>query len=288
MRQSGRVRAELNHEPPVDSRIATLAVLYLWPALSQQKSFCSGVQAMPLTSTAALVRELAPQGMLRAGINLSNFLLVTGRAPNGDPQGIAPDMAAEIATRLGVPLKLIPYESPGKLADAVADWDVGLIGAEPARAAEITFTAAYLEIEATYLLPADSKIRSMEEVDRKGVRIAVAARSAYDLYLSRTIQNAELMHAAGLDASYELFVREKLDALAGLRPRLAKDVQKLPGARLLEGRFTAVQQAVGTPKARIASAAFLAAFVEEAKASGLVARLIERHGVQGVNVAPAA
>jgi polar amino acid transport system substrate-binding protein len=243
---------------------------------------------MPVTPAAALVNELAPTGVLRAGINLSNFLLVSGRAPNGDPQGIAPDMAGEIAARLGVPLKLMAYESPGKLADAVADWDVGLIGAEPARAAEIAFSAAYLEIDATYLVPAGSTIRSIEEVDRNDVRIAVAARSAYDLYLSRTIRNAELVHAAGLDASYELFVREKLDALAGLRPRLAKDVQKLPGAQVLEGRFTAVQQAVGTPRARVAGAAFLAAFVEEAKASGLVARLIERHGVRGVNVAPLA
>ena len=243
---------------------------------------------MAIAPSPAVVTELAPNGVLRAGINLSNFLLVTGRAANGDPQGIAPDMAGEIAARLKVPLQLIPYESPGKLADAVADWDVGLIGAEPARAEQIAFSAAYLEIEATYLVPADSKIRSVEEIDRKGVRIAVAARSAYDLYLSRSIENAELVHANGLDASYELFVREKLDALAGLRPRLVKDVQNLPGARVLEGRFTAVQQAVGTPKTRVASAAFLAAFIEEAKTSGLVARLIERHGVQGVSVAPAA
>jgi polar amino acid transport system substrate-binding protein len=243
---------------------------------------------MAVTPNPAVVAELAPKGVLRAGINLSNFLLVTARAANGDPQGIAPDMAGEIAARLKVPLQLIPYESPGKLADAVADWDVGLIGAEPARAAQIAFTAAYLEIEATYLVPADSKIRSIEEIDRKGVRIAIAERSAYDLFLSRTISNATLVHATGLDGSYDLFVREKLDALAGLRPRLVKDVQKLPGARVLEGRFTAVQQAVGTPKTRVASAAFLAAFIEEAKASGLVARLIERHGVQGVNVAAAA
>jgi polar amino acid transport system substrate-binding protein len=180
---------------------------------------------------------------------------------------------------------LIPYESPGKLADAVADWDVGLIGAEPARAEQITFTAAYLEIDATYLVPAGSNIASIGEVDRPGMRIAVAARSAYDLYLTRTIKHAKLEHAAGLDASFELFVNEKLDALAGLRPKLVKDVQKLPGARVLDGRFTAVQQAVGTPKPRAASAAFLAAFVEEAKTSGLVARLIQRHGVQGVNVA---
>ena len=241
---------------------------------------------MAVTPTPAVVAELAPNGVLRAGINLSNFLLVTGRAANGDPQGIAPDLAGEIAARLGMPLKLIAYESPGKLADAVADWDVGLIGAEPARAEQITFTAAYLEIEATYLVPAGSNIRSIEEVDRKGVRIAVAARSAYDLYLSRSLKNAELVRANGLDGSYELFVREKLDALAGLRPRLTQDVEKLPGARILDGRFTAVQQAVGTPKARAARAGFLAAFIEEAKTSGLVARLIDRHGVKGVNVAP--
>jgi len=243
---------------------------------------------MPVTPSPAVVAELAPSGVLRAGINLSNFLLVTGRGANGDPQGVAPDMAGEIAARLGVPLKLLPYQNPGKLADAVAEWDVGLIGAEPARAEAIAFSAAYLEIESTYLVPPGSKIRSVDEVDRKGVRIAVYGRSAYGLYLNRSIKNAELVNAEGLDASWELFIREKLDALAGLRPRLTTDVEKLPGARVLDGRFTAVQQAVGTPKARSASAAFLAAFVEEAKASGLVARLIERHGVRGVNVAPVA
>ena len=131
---------------------------------------------MAVTPDSSVVAELTPTGVLRAGINLSNFLLVTGRAPNGDPQGIAPDMAGEIAARLRVPLRLIPYESPGKLADAVADWDVGLIGAEPARAEQITFSAAYLEIEATYLVPPGSKIQSIEEIDRNGVRIAVAAR----------------------------------------------------------------------------------------------------------------
>ena len=241
---------------------------------------------MAVTPSAAVVSELAPGGVLRAGINLSNFLLVTGRAANGEPQGIAPDMAGEIAARLKVPLKLLPYPNPGKLADAVAEWDVGLIGAEPARAEQIAFSAAYLEIEATYLVPPGSKIRSVDEVDRKGVRIAVYGKSAYGLYLARSIKNAELVNAEGLDASWELFVTQKLDALAGLRPRLVSDVEKLPGARMLEGRFTAVQQAVGTPRARTAGAAFLAAFVEEAKASGLVARLIERHGVRGVNVAP--
>jgi polar amino acid transport system substrate-binding protein len=161
---------------------------------------------MTITLNPTVVAELAPNGVLRAGINLSNFLLVTGRAANGDPQGIAPDMAGEIASRLKVPLQLIAYESPGKLAACRAE--AMPLSTEPARAAQIAFSAAYLEIEATYLVLADSKIRSVEEIDRKGVRIAVAARSAYDLYLSRSIKNAELMRATGLDASYELFVRE--------------------------------------------------------------------------------
>ena len=139
---------------------------------------------MAVTPSSAVIAELAPTGVLRAGINLSNFLLVTGRAANGDPQGIAPDMAGEIATTLKVPLKLIPYDSPGKLADAVADWDVGLIGAEPARAAQIAFTTAYLEIEATYLVPAGSNIGSVDEVDRKGVRIAVAEQAARTVSIS--------------------------------------------------------------------------------------------------------
>ena len=234
--------------------------------------------------------ELAPSGTLRAGINLANFLLVTGRSPQGDPQGVAPDMAAEIAERLGVPITYVPYATPSELADAATDdaWDIGLIGAEPARAETIAFTAAYTEIEATYLVPAGSILGEVEDVDREGVRIAVARGSAYDLFLSRSLENAELVRASGLDGSFDLFVAEKLDALAGLRPRLLSDVERVPGARILEGRFTAVQQAVGTPRPREIGAAFLREVIEEAKASGLVQRLIERHGVRGLSVAPAA
>ena len=234
--------------------------------------------------------ELAPSGTLRAAINLANFLLVTGRTPDGDPEGVAPDMAAEIARRLEVPIAYVPFETPAKLADAAGDgvWDIGLIGAEPARAETIAFTAAYTEIEATYLVPAGSTLGAVEEVDRDGVRIAVAGGSAYDLFLSRSLAHAELVRASGLDGSFNLFVEEGLDALAGLRPRLLSEVERLPGARILDGRFTAVQQAVGTPRPRERGAAFLAEFVEEAKASGLVQRLIERHRVRGLSVAPAA
>ena len=234
--------------------------------------------------------EIAPTGALRAGINMANFLLVTGRRDDGAPQGVAPDMASAVAERLGVEVVYVPYETPGQLADDATKgvWDVGLIGAEPARAEHIAFSAAYVEIEATYLVPADSPIQAIGDVDRPGVRIAVAARSAYDLYLTRNIQHAELLRVAGLNASYDLFVNDKLDALAGLRPRLMSDVEKLPGARLLDGKFTAVQQAIGTPRDRGTAAAFLRDFVEEAKASGLVGQFIERHQVKGLSVAPPA
>ena len=234
--------------------------------------------------------ELAPTGVLRAGINLSNFLLVTGRSANGDPEGVAPDMAAEIAKSLGVPVKLVPYKSPGELGDAVGSnaWDIGLIGAEPARAEKIAFTAAYVEIEATYMVPPGSPIKSVAEVDRKGVRISVSARSAYGLWLENNIKNATLMPISGLDAAFNQFRDQKHEALAGLRPGLLKDIEKMPGATILPGKFSAVQQAVGTAKANPAGAEYLAAFVEQAKKSGLVANLIEKHKVKGLSVAPAA
>ncbi|MDP2375733.1 transporter substrate-binding domain-containing protein [Reyranella sp.] len=232
--------------------------------------------------------ELAPTGILRAGINLSNFLLVTGRSATGDPEGVAPDMARAIAAELGVPVKYVPFKTPGELGDQVGNnvWDIGLIGAEPQRAEKIAFSAAYVEIEATYMVPAGSAIKSIAEVDRKGVRIAVSARSAYDLWLVNNIRNATLVQVSGLDAAFQKFMSDKLEVLAGLRPGLLKDVEKAPGLKILDGKFTAVQQAVGTAKPNLAGAAFLAAFVEKAKKSGLVGELIERHKVKGLSVAP--
>lgn len=234
--------------------------------------------------------QLAPTGVLRAGINLSNFLLVTGRSESGDPTGVAPDMAREIATALGVPVKYVTFKSPGELGDQVGKdvWDIGLIGAEPQRAEKIQFTAAYVEIEATYMVPEGSPIRSIADVDRKGVRIAVSARSAYDLWLVNNIRNATLVQVSGLDAAYEKFMSDKLEVLAGLRPGLLKDVEKAPGLKILDGKFTAVQQAVGTAKANVEAAAFLADFVEKAKKSGMVQGFIDRHKVKGLSVAPPA
>jgi polar amino acid transport system substrate-binding protein len=234
--------------------------------------------------------QLAPTGVLRAGINLSNFLLVTGRMPNGDPDGVSPDMARAIAEKLGVPVKLVPYKTPGELGDAVGtnQWDIGNIGAEPQRAEKIAFTAAYCEIEATYMVPAGSPIKSLADVDKKGVKIVTSARSAYGLWLENNIRNAELIQVQGLDGAFNKFRDDRIDVLAGLRPGLLKDIEKMPGARILDGKFSAVQQAVGTAKGNMEAAAWLSGFVEEAKRSGLVGRLIETHRVKGLSVAPPA
>jgi len=246
--------------------------------------------AMATEISPAVRSELAPSGKLRIGLNHGNFLLVTPGSSATEPRGVAPDVARELGKRVGVPIEFIKFESAGKLGDGAkaGAWDVAFLGAEPQRAAEIAFTAAYLEIPSTYLVPAGSSIRSVTEVDREGVRIAVAEQSAYGLYLARTIKHAKLVTTQGLDSSFDVFVAQKLEALAGLKPRLLTDVQKLPGARILDGQFTAVQQAIGTPKNREASAKFLRAFVEDVKASGLVAEAISRNGAQGVSVAPPA
>lgn len=237
------------------------------------------------------IAALAPTGVLRAAINLSNFLLVTGRDDAGAPTGVSPDMARELSRRLGVGIELRAYRTPGDLADdAVTDaWDVGNIGAEPARAATIDFTPAYCEIECTYLVPPGSPIAAIDDVDQPGHHIASAPRAAYDLWLERNLRAAELVRSADLGGSFELFVANGLDALAGLRPALLADATRLPGSRVLDGKFASVQQAMGTPRGRHhAGSAYLRAFVEEMKTSGFVAERIAAHGVVGLSVAPLA
>ncbi len=233
-------------------------------------------------------KEIAPTGVLRAGINLSNFLLVTGKTAQGQPEGVSPSMAAELARRLSLDIEYVLFKTPGELADAATTdvWDIGLIGAEPARAQHITFTAAYSEIEATYLVPEGSPIQTIEDVDQPGIRIAVPARAAFELWLTDNIQHAQLHRATGRQA-FDDFVNEGMDALAGLRAGLIGDLEKLPGSRMLDGKFTSVQQAIGTPKGRPKAAAYLSEFVEEAKSSGLVGQFIAKYGVDGrLTVAP--
>lgn len=230
---------------------------------------------------------LAPSGTLRAGLNYGNFLLVLADAPDGEPRGIAPDLAREIGRRLGVPVEFVRFPQAGPLADGGRDnrWDIAFLGSEPQRAAEIAFSPAYLEIPVTYLVPAGSPIRAIADVDRDGVRIAVSGKSAFDLFLSRALRHATLVRAEGIEKSITLFADEQLEALACLKPRLVAAAADLPGSRILDGQVTGVQQSIGTPRGRDEPApVYLRRFVEEAKATGLVARLIETHGVQGVTV----
>ena len=241
-----------------------------------------------MTAINEIVAELAPTGTLRAGINLSNFLLVSGRDANDGPVGVAPDLARAIAEHLGVPVEYVLYPNPGALADAAgtAAWNIALLGAEPERAREIEFTPAYVEIQSTYLVPPNSPLHRIEDVDQPGIRIASTARTAYGLWLDRNIRHAKIVHAATIAEAYEIFVRDQLDALSGLRPRLLSDLPRMAGARILDGQFTAVQQSIGTRRTNQAGASFLRTFVAEAITSGLIARLIERHVIQGLSVAP--
>lgn len=236
----------------------------------------------------ATQKDLAPSGKLRVGLNYGNFLLVLRDAPDGTPQGIAPDLARELAKRLEMGVEFVKFDAAGKLADGVKTgaWDVAFLGNEPQRAAEIAFSPAYLEIPVTYLVPSGSPIKSLADVDRKGVRIAVADKSAYHLFMMRELKNAELVSADGIDGSYKLFIGSKLDALAGLKPRLLTDQQKNPGSRVLDGQLTTVQQSIGVPKSHEAAARYLKEFAEDVKKSGFVAEAIARHKVPGVSVAP--
>jgi polar amino acid transport system substrate-binding protein len=230
-----------------------------------------------------LIRDFAPTGVLRAAINLGNIVLAQG-TPDA-PRGVTVDLARELARRLGVELRFVPFNAAGKVVDALKDnvWDVAFLAIEPVRAAEIAFTAPYVIIEGVYVVPANSPIKAIEDVDRKGVRIAVNIGAAYDLYLTRNLKNAELVRAPD---SFVSFVEEKLDVLAGVKQPLAGFVKAHPGTRMLDGRFQEIRQAMGMPQGRPRAADYLKAFVEEMKASGFVAESLKRSNQPDATVAP--
>jgi polar amino acid transport system substrate-binding protein len=238
--------------------------------------------------TPAIRGDLAPTGKVRAGINYGNFILATKDAATGESRGAAVDLARELGRRLGVPFEIVAHDTVAALVDAAKTgaWDIAFLGSDPVRETVMSFTAAYLEIEATYLVPAASPLRAVADVDRDGVRVAAPARANYELFLSRHLQRAQLVRAASADEAFELLATGKADALAGLKQALIGYADKLPASRMLDGRFMAVQQSIAVPKGRDAGLQYLRGFVEEAKSSGLVARAIERTGARGVSVAP--
>jgi polar amino acid transport system substrate-binding protein len=233
-----------------------------------------------------IVKSLAPSGTLRAAINMGNPVLVQRNAVTGAPCGVTIDLARELERRLGVPLELVVIDGAGKSFEAVkrASCDIGFLAIEPARAAEIDFTAAYVIIEGVYAVRQDSAINTNEDVDREGVRIAVNTGAAYDLFLTRSLKAATLVRE---EDSFDAFLRQGLEAVAGVKQGVVRFVEASPVARLLPGRFMEIQQAMCLPKGREVGARYLRAFVEEMKSSGFVAAALER-AAQEATVAPAA
>ena len=236
--------------------------------------------------TPSLRNDLAPAGTLRVGINYANPVLARRDPASGALHGVAPDLGRELGQRIGVRVELVGFESAGKMFDALkaGAWDVAFLAIDPERAGEIDFTAPYVEIEGTYLVPTGSPLRAVADVDREGIRVGASAGSAYDLFLTRNLQRAQLVRAASPDAAFELIVSGKVDALGGVRQHLVANAAKLPGSRVFDDRFMAIQQALGIPKGREEGAKYLRDFIEDVKASGFVARAIEKAGVRGVTV----
>ena len=239
-----------------------------------------------MTTSTAARSELASTGTLRAGINYGNFILAT-RDASGQSRGVAVDLMTELGRRLGVATAIVAFDTVAAMVDAAPTgaWDIAFLGIDPARENQIGFTPAYLEIEATYLVPSGSPLGAVAEVDREGVRVAAPARANYELFLTRHLTRATLVRAESADAAFQMLVAGQVQALAGLRQALIGLAPKLPGSRMLDGRFMAVQQAIGVPRARQAALEYLREFVLEARASGLVGRAIERTGAKGVSVA---
>ncbi len=231
-----------------------------------------------------IVKEFAPSGKLRAAINQGNPVLAQ-KGPNGEALGVTVDLARELAKRLGVGVELVIFDGAGKAFEALKSGvtDIGFLAIEPVRAAEVDFTAAYVQIEGTYMVLKDSVLKSVEDVDKAGVRIGVNKGSAYDLFLTRTLKNATLLRG---ESGVDLFKNDKLEAAGGVRQPLVAYAKTDPSVRVMEGRFMAIMQAMGMPKGRGRAHQYLLGFVEEMKASGFVADALKRSNQPDAQVAP--
>jgi polar amino acid transport system substrate-binding protein len=240
--------------------------------------------------TSDILHAFTPRGKLRASINLGNPILANKDAATGLPFGVSIDLANNFAKRLGVEIELVVFDAAGKSVEAVKaeQADIGFFAIDPLRGEGISFTAPYVLIEGSYLVPQDSAIQSNDEVDREGIRVTVGKGSAYDLFLNRELKHADIVRAPTSPTVVDVFVEQKLEVAAGVKQQLESDLARFAGHRLLPGRFMVIQQAMGSPKSRGVDAAhYLAAYVEEMKASGFVADALQRHGIQGASVAPA-
>jgi polar amino acid transport system substrate-binding protein len=249
---------------------------------------CAGTAMPPAPADA--IRELAPTGKLRAAINFGNPVLAQRDPATGEPRGVTAALARELARRLGVPIEFVPYHAAGQVTAAARSgvWDIAFLAIDPARAVDIAFTPPYVLIEGTYLVRDDSPLRAIDEFDREGVRIAVGDGSAYHLYLKRTLKKATLVAVRTSRDNVNYFLAERLEAAAGVKQPLVRFAAENPGVRVIEGRFMVIEQAMGTPQGRPTGARYLCEYIEEMKASGFVARELERSGQADAAVAPTA
>ncbi|MFJ9977467.1 transporter substrate-binding domain-containing protein [Streptomyces cyaneofuscatus] len=239
----------------------------------------------------ALVPAFAPDGTLRASINLGNPILAQRGPEGGEPVGVSVDLAYAFGQRLGVPVELVVFEKAAASVEAVKaeKADLGFFAVDPARSEGLLFTAPYVLIEGSYLVRESSALAGNGEVDVEGTRISVGSGSAYDLFLTRAIEAAEIVRLQGAPAALAALREGEVEVAAGIRQLLEGEARRAPGVRVLPGRFMVIQQAMGIPAARgTAAQEALASFVEEMKASGFVADALERHGIEGALVAPAA
>ena len=228
-------------------------------------------------------QQLAPRGVLRAGINLSNFLLVSGTAADGSPQEISPDIANLVASTLGLSCELVCFDRPGKLADAVNQdiWDIGNIAFEAERAQTLDFSHPYVVIEANFLVRYDDNFLINDDVDRAGTKIAVSERSAYDLWLTDHFSQAQIIRASSIQAAHDLFFEKKVDVLASLKPKLLEDMANHSGVRIIDPSFTAVKQSIGLAKGKAESIAFINTLIAQSIKNGWIAAQLELHGMTG-------
>jgi polar amino acid transport system substrate-binding protein len=221
---------------------------------------------------------------------MGNPILTNIDPVTGKPGGVSIDLANNFAKLLGVDIELFYFDSAGKSVDFVTQdkADFGFFAIDPVRGQGISFTGPYVLIEGSYLVANNSPLTSNDQVDKKGIRIAVGKGSAYDLFLTREIKNADIQRAPTSPTTVDFFISEKLEVAAGVKQQLEMDAKRLPNLRLLPGRFMVIEQAMGLPKSRSPEAqAYLKKFVEEMKSSGFVAASLARHKIEGAAVAPA-
>ena len=271
----------LNIKHPMVHAVTLLAAATLLCA-------CSSVVLAPASPSAAARAVLAPSGTLRAAINFGNPILAVRDAATGEARGVSVDLARELGRRLEVPVELVLYTAAGKVVEGIkkGEWDIGFFAIDPVRAADIDFTPAYVVIEGAYLVPGSSAITRNEDVDREGVRVVVGRGSAYDLYLTRELKKAKIVRAPTSPAVTDMMLADRIEVAAGVKQQLEADAKRLPGLRLLDGRFMVINQAMGIPKGRAVGTAYVSEFVQQMKASGFVANALKRHGIEGAAVAP--